>query len=173
MIIYNQAFDLYHAIFRMLQLLYRVDDKKLIDIDRLRIWDFYLLFPNEIYNIKPKKHEVDFKKRLKQLTVKKDNPYQKVFDNRKTLEKIKPYQLSALHCLASYGIIDKSSLFQDRILIKSTKLLKEHVEAIGSLSSREQNIITIVTSDFYDVSMIGKDGLKNRSNLIESKYDAE
>ena len=53
MILYNNAFDLYHTIFRILHLLNKVSDDEVIEIDRIRIWDYYLLFTNEIFNIKP------------------------------------------------------------------------------------------------------------------------
>lgn len=171
MIIYNNAFDLYHTIFRMLHLLSRVDLSKRLEVDKIRIWDYYLLFPNEIHKIKPKRNESDFKKILKDLIVLKSNPYQQILDERKALDKIKPYQMSALNCLASYNIIDKELLLQDSIKINSIELLKKYSTSIGELSSRERNVITIVTSSFYDISLFGKNGLKNRTNLIESKYD--
>lgn len=173
MILYNNAFDLYHTIFRMLHLLNRLDNEQTIEIDKIRIWDYYLLFPNEIFKIRPKKNEIDFKKILKDLKISKENPYQNIFDERKTLEKIKPYQFSALNCLASYNIIEKDSLLEDQIKIKSKDILKKYSESVGELSFREKNIISIVTSNFYDISLFGKDGLKSRSNLIESKYDGE
>lgn len=173
MILYNNAFDLYHTIFRMLHLLSKLDIHKKIEVDRVRIWDFYLLFPGEIFTIHPKKNEVDFKKLLKELTIKKENPYQIITDQRKTLEKIKPYQMAALSCLASYKIIDKESFFQEQVQVISKESLEKYVESVGNLSNRERNIITIVTSSFYDISLFGQNGLKSRSNLIESKYDAK
>lgn len=173
MILYNNAFDLYHTIFRMLHLLSKIETQKKIEVDRVRIWDFYLLFPGEIFTIRPKRNEKDFKNLLKELTVKKENPYQSITDQRKTLEKIKPYQMAALSCLASYKIIDKNELFQDRVQVISKELLENYIRSVGNLSGRERNIISIVTSSFYDISMFGQNGLKSRSNLIESKYDAE
>lgn len=171
MILYNNAFDLYHTIFRMLHLLSKINSTQKIETDKIRIWDYYLLFPNEIFKIKPLKNESEFRKTLKQLNVSKNNPYQQINDERKTLEKIKPYQLSALTCLASYNIIDKDLLSQNFIKINSLELLKKYSDSIGELSPREKNIITIVTSNFYEISLFGDKGLKNRSNLLESKYD--
>lgn len=173
MILYNNAFDLYHTIFRMLHLLNKVDYNKGIEIDRLRIWDFYLLFNNQIRKIKPKRHEKDFKNLLKELNLKEENPYQVIRDERKTLESIKSYQFSALNCLASYGIIDKKGLIEDQVNIKSKELLIKYIDSIGELSIREKNIISLVTSTFYDITLFGDKGLKNRTNLIESKYDSE
>lgn len=173
MILYNNAFDLYHTIFRVLHLISKVDATDSIEVDRVRIWDYYLLFPSQIFHIKPRKNEVEFKKNLKQLNITKANPYQKISDERMTLEKIKPYQIAALNCLASYNIISKDDLLEDKISVLSKELLTEYVKSIGNLSSREKNIITIVTSQFYDISLFGEKGLKSRSDLLESKYDAE
>jgi hypothetical protein len=151
----------------------KVDTKDSIEVDRVRIWDYYLLFPSQIFQIKPRRNEIEFKKILKQLNIAKANPYQKISNERMTLEKIKPYQIAALNCLASYNIISKDDLLEDKISILSKELLAQYVNSIGNLSSREKNIITIVTSQFYDISLFGDKGLKNRSDLLESKYDAE
>ncbi|MBS7321218.1 ABC-three component system middle component 5 [Sphingobacterium daejeonense] len=171
MILYNNAFDLYHTIFRMLHLLSKINPDEKIETDKIRIWDYYLLFPNEIFKLKPQRNEIEFKKILKQLNITKTNPYQEIYDERKTLEKIKPYQISALTCLASYNIIDKDSLLENFIKINSLDHLENYSKSVGELSAREKNIITIVTSSFYDISLFGAKGLKFRSNLMESKYD--
>ena len=171
MILYNNAFDLYHTIFRMLHLLSKIEEDKVIEIDRIRIWDYYLLFTKEIFNIKPTKNKKEYNQLLKKLNIKKNNPYQQIYDQRKTLEKIKPYQLSALNCLASYNIIDKEYLLKEEVKINSFDLLKRYTQATGDLSDREKNIIIIMTSFFRDISLIGNNGLKERSNLMESKYD--
>lgn len=171
MILYNNAFDLYHTIFRMLHLLSKIEEDKVIEIDRIRIWDYYLLFTNEIFNIKSTKNKKEYNQLLKKLNIKKNNPYQQIYDQRKTLEKIKPYQLSALNCLASYNIIDKEYLLKEEVKINSFDLLKRYTQSTGDLSDREKNIIIIMTSFFRDISLIGNNGLKERSNLMESKYD--
>lgn len=173
MILYNNAFDLYHTIFRFLQLLNKTTQVRHTEVDRLRIWDFYLLFPSHILNVKPKRHEKEFKALMIDLNIKKENPYQKVHDQRKTLEKIRPYQMAALNCLASYNIIDKELLLEGIVSILSEDLLKSYINSLGKLSPRETNIVTIVTSVFYDISLTGDDGLKVRTDLIESKYDAK
>jgi hypothetical protein len=173
MIIYNQAFDLYHAVYRMLQLLTHFDKSEYVELDRLRIWDFYLLFPNKIHEIKLKRTEKDVKAILKKYIPQKNNPYEVILENRKIFEKIKPYQISALHSLASYGIIDKELLIQNRVSIISKEILNKYVSKFEELSAKEKNLITVLTSHFYQISMFGADGLKSRTNLMESRYDAK
>jgi hypothetical protein len=171
MIVYNQALDMYYTIFRFLHFLNRFDVETQIEVDRLRIWDFYLLFPNKIHTIHLKQDERDIRKLLKQFVKENNNPYERITEDRKVFEKIKPYQLAALNCIASYGIIDKSVLNQQRILITNKELLNEFVNQFEELSAKERNIISFMTNHFYQMSMFGKNGLKQRTNLIESKYD--
>ncbi len=173
MIVYNQAFDLYHTIYRFLQFLNRFDENVLIEVERLRIWDFYLLFPSKVHNIRLKQSESDIRKIRKEFIKNVNNPYERISDDRKVFEKIKPYQLAALNCIASYGIIEKSLLNQQRISIVRKDLLTEFVKNFEELCPKEKNLITLMTSHYFQLSLFGTDGLKNRTNLMESKYDAQ
>ena len=83
MIIYHQAFDLYHTVYRMVQLLSYFKRKDYVELDRLRIWDYYLLFPNKISNITLKREEKDIKALIKNLIVRDSNPYEEIQDDRK------------------------------------------------------------------------------------------
>jgi hypothetical protein len=172
MIVYNQAFDLYHTIFRLLHFLNKFENETILEIERVRIWDFYLLFPSKIHDIRLKQEEADIRKIRKSFIKDSNNPYEKITENRKVFEKIKPYQLAALNCIASYGIIDKSILNQQRISIINKNVLVQFVKNFEELSPKERNVIALMTSHFNQVSLFGTDGLKNRTSLIESKYDA-
>jgi len=172
MIIYHQAFDLYHTVYRMIQLLgyFKRDDS--IEIDRLRIWDYYLLFPNKIKNIKLKKDEQDVRILIQTYIEKDENPYELIQDDRKMFEKIKQYQMTAIKSLAAYGIINKDYLETNRITTISTDILKSYYLKLEKLTDQEQNAINLLTSHFYQMSLYGENGLKSRTNLLESKYDA-
>jgi hypothetical protein len=172
MIVYNQAFDLYHTIYRFLQFLNRFDNDVVIEVERLRIWDFYLLFPCKVHDIRLKQNESDIRKIRKEFIKDVNNPYERISEERKIFEKIKPYQLAALNCIASYGIIDKTLLNQQRISIIQKDILTEFVKNFEELSPKEKNVITLMTSHYFQLSLFGLDGLKNRTNLMESKYDA-
>lgn len=172
MIIYNQAFDLYHAIFRILHFLNHFQEEHIIEIDRLRIWDFYLLFPNKIDSIRLRQNDSEVRRIKKEFIKESNNPYEIINEERKVFERIKPYQLNALNCIASYGIIDKELLKQQRIKIINKSILNDFVSQLKGLSPKEHNVISLMALYFYDISLYGKDGLKNRTNLMESKYDA-
>ena len=43
---------------------------------------------------------------------------------------------------------------------------------LEELSRQEENTVKLLTSHFYQMSLYGEYGLKDRSKLLESKYDA-
>jgi hypothetical protein len=172
MIIYNQAFDLYHCVFRVLQLLNKFDQGDSIEIERVRIWDFYLLFPEKVHEIRLKKDEKDIRTLRKDFIRKTNNPYEQIQENRKIFERLKTYQISALNCIASYGIINKEDLTLNRVTVERKELLSKFISNTEVLTPKQQNVISLLTSHFNKMSLFGKDGLKSRTKLLESKYDA-
>lgn len=172
MIVYHPAFDLYHSVYRLLQILTHFDKNDYVETERLRIWDFYLLFPDKINTIKLKNTEKDIKDLIKDYIKQSNNPYELLLDNRKVFEKIKPYQLGALKCLASYGIINKNYIHTNRVTIISKEILSNYSSKFEALSPKESNAISLLTSHFYLMSLYGENGLKERTQLLESKYDA-
>ena len=71
---YNPAFDPFNGIYRMLNILKHFDADECIEVDRLRIYDFYLLFPYKAYRIRLQKTETRFKKLLHQYVADKKDP---------------------------------------------------------------------------------------------------
>lgn len=171
MIVYQKAYDLYHTVYRMIKLLAYFKQDGLIEIDRLRIWDYYLLYPNKMKNIRLKREEKDVKQIIKNYILKEDNPYEMVINDRKMFEKIKPYQMTAIKCLASYGIVNKDYLQENRISNINKNIFDDYADDFKNLSVQEENAIKLLTSHFYQISLFGVDGLKSRTGLLESKYD--
>jgi len=173
MIIYNQACDYYHAIYRIIRLLTHIKRDEYIEVDRLRIWDFYLLFPDQVHSISLKRGEDQIRELRRRFVKTKNSPYNQVFDNKKVFEKLRPYQLTALQCLASYGIINKEQLRENRVSVISPSLLEDYNAKFEGLSHTEQNVISLMTLYFSEMSLFGSDGLKSRTKLMVSRYDAE
>lgn len=72
---YVPAFDPFHTIFRMLYILKRFDGNETVEVDRLRIYDFYLLFPYLANKISLKSDEKQLKEWCKQYIPNKFTPY--------------------------------------------------------------------------------------------------
>ncbi|WP_291152286.1 ABC-three component system middle component 5 [Flavobacterium sp. UBA7680] len=167
MLVYHSAFDMYHCIYRLIQLLSNLKEEY-VELERLRIWDYYLAFPNEMAKIRYEKGNKD----IQNLFPKKYNPYEAVIDNRIIFEKMKPYQMTAIKTLASYGLIKKDYLTENRITKIDKILFDNLLKNYEPLSDREDNIIRIMTSYFYQMPLYGEKGLKDRTNLLEYRYDA-
>ena len=163
MLVYHPAFDIYNCAFRMLQLLNDMKGKE-IELDRLRIWDFYLAFPNETRKIKFPLDLLDLKKIFKN---KPDNPYEDLIDPKRIAERMKPFQVSALRYLASYGLIDNNLFLKNIIKRTEIELPKELSIKIENISTEKENIIKLVQG-FSDLALRG---IKERTGLLEFRYD--
>jgi hypothetical protein len=150
----------------MLQLL-TVMKQRTIELDRLRIWDFYLTFPNEARNICFPKDLSELKKIFKH---KEKNPYEDLIDAKKIIERMKPYQIMSLHCIASYGLIDAKLLSKNVIMRTEKELPQKLLAKFENLSDEKSNIIKLVIG-FAGWPLYGKNGLKDKTKLIEFKYD--
>ena len=173
MITYNPAFDLYHCIFRMANILFRLEEDEKMELDKVRIWDFYVLFPSKVYDITIRRSEDEIRKVRAAYVKRAHNPYEYKGDNRKLLEWIKPVQISALGCLVSCGILSKDEYEVGRICVASRQKLDEFVAQVGAFTPSERNVLAFLSFFSHNMSLTGVDGLKARTHLLESKYDAE
>lgn len=174
MITYNPAFDLYHSIFRMAHILKSLQEGECFEIDKIRIWDFYLLYPSKIFDIdiKPRKEKEVYAAR-EQWIEKERNTYEYKGDNRKLLEWIKPVQVSALICLVSCGILKKEEYLNNRVCVSNRQALDDFVSHAGPLTPSERNTLAFMGYFSRLMPLSGFNGLKARTQLLESKYDAE
>lgn len=173
MITYNPAFDLYHCIFRMMHILGRLDDEDCLEVDKIRIWDFYILYPFKTYSITIRRKEDELRSLREKFIEKDKNPYEYRGDDRKLFDRLQPYQMTALSSLVSYGIIDKESFLKKEIKVSNRDALNNFLENTDSLSSTAKNALSFLSIFSKSMTMLGVNGLKNRTHLMESKYDAE
>lgn len=168
---YNPAFDPFNGIYRMLNILRHFGVGEIIEVDRLRIYDFYLLFPYKTYKIRFKRTEENFRKCLTQYVEKKENPYNTSSNDRRLFERLRPYQMIALSHLASYGLISPSQLLEYRVKIIDYGKMQQVLSQLEMMPAAENNIISWLCYCFRTTPLNGNYGLKYRTKLLESKYD--
>ena len=173
MITYNPAFDLYHSIFRMAHIAAKLDGDESLEIDKVRIWDFYLLFPDKVHTITIRRDEEELRKYRSTYLHPENNPYEFKGENRKLFEWIKPVQVSALNSLVSCGILSKSKYEAGRVSVADHEALTRFLDRTGDISGRERNVLAFMSTLSRFMSMTGEYGLKARTKLLESRYDAE
>ena len=172
MITYNPAFDLYHSIYRIANIIQDMDEGERMEVERVRIWDFYLLFPDKLYSISLRLEETDIRESRNQIA-KINNPYENCGDVRKFFEWIRPYQTSALSCLVSCGILDKDEYINGSVRVNNRDILDNFSSRAGSITGRERKVLDFLKGFSRNMNLAGEYGLKYRTHLLESKYDAE
>lgn len=169
--LFNPAFSTDHAVFRMLHILSRLEDGDIMEVDRLRIWDFYLLFPTEVHHLRVKRGDAAMRALRKQKIPRTVNPFNVCADGRKMLERLRPYQMTALSHLAARGIISATQLVRQRVVLTGRRQLLTVIPRVGSLTTLESDTLSWLLLYTKTMPMSGEDGLKNRTSLLESRYD--
>ncbi len=169
--IYNPAYDTFHGIYRMLLILKGFDQEECVEVDRLRIYDFYLLFPYKAYKIRLKPTETDFKRQLRKSIKSTKNPYNESTNDRRLFEQLRPYQMIALSHLASYGLISPDHLLRQQVKVADADKMRKVTSQLGKVSATDLNIVSWLNLCFRTTPLTGVYGLKYRTQLLDYKYD--
>lgn len=158
MIVYHPVYDTYHCITRTLKILRCLGDKS-HEKDRIKIYDYYFLFPCETDNITLPGQFSSYKKNCKA------NRYNKVYDVRNTFSQLDSVQEAAYRALASFGFIENNLLFDDTIKL-THNLIPDNL--LFGLTDIEVAYMELVTDFFENIPILE---LKKRTKLIEYRYE--
>ncbi|MEP4531467.1 MAG: ABC-three component system middle component 5 [Cyclobacteriaceae bacterium] len=139
-----------------------------IEIEKIRILDFYLVFPSELLEIKTFR---GFRKYSKYLN-EEVNKYERVINTKRLFYKMESIQLDAIKGLISYGIMDSESFKNGRLDRTDKQLSEELQNQIHEANTNKMNLISLLTGPLASIDLYGRLGLKERTKLLEFKYDA-
>ena len=165
MLIYNPAYDIYHTMYRIILLSSRI--AKTIEIDKLKILDFYYVYPTELLDIKK---PVGFKKYEKFLKPEK-NKYDRINNPKRIFYKMNSIQFQAMKILVAYGYLDSESFENGMVKVTEKSLGEEFQIMVVKSVELNTNLITLLTGPIADIDLYGHLGLKERTGLIEFRYD--
>jgi hypothetical protein len=167
MLIYHQRNDVYHCTFRILSI-FSMTDKNDIEFARLKIIDFYIVFPHLISTISfPKVKGISkIKKEVQTFTI----PYENLPSARMLFSEMGDFQLQAIDILKTKKILE---ITEEGIISKGEYFASE---AIQNLIIENNITSNRFYKDFIEVLMecpfYGDSGLKKRTGLMEYRYDA-
>ncbi|WP_369310559.1 ABC-three component system middle component 5 [Providencia rettgeri] len=164
MLIYHPAFDAYHCLFRMIAL---IDHLNTAEVDKVRILDFYMIFPAMIANIRMPPTQSG----AKSLARKYKNEYRDPINSLSTFRDMHQIQMSALKCLAATGLIDLSKLEYGVITRTTTEIPNDLLITMQSFLNDKADISDFIINELSQFDLTGKDGLKDRTQLMEYRYD--
>jgi hypothetical protein len=165
MLIYHPAYDAYHCAIRITALLTKVHS---LDIEKTRILDFYLAFPGAAASLRFPSVITSDRRVFQNLK----NIYRDPVNSRRTFTEMRQVQLAALACLAAAGIIN-GDLLQSGIVERTDNPLPNAIEAaVNSYVEREAQVLHVLADHIANIPTAGPQGLKDRSELLEYRYDA-
>jgi len=167
MLIYHPIYDEYHCVFRILRLLEVVASKN-IEVDRLRVLDFYLLFPSLLPRVKMPQSARKYRKMVHDTF----GPYENIHDPYKVFIQLEPFQQGALCCLVSCGLLDASGLKQGFAKRTPKTLPAPLANSIRRANETDRDLIGLLAGPLFDLDFYGPDGLKARTGLMEYRYDS-
>lgn len=167
---YEAAFDAYHTIFRFIRLLSSLKDGAELEVDRLRILDFYLAFPESIGDFKVKSADVKLRNSVrKEVAVAR---YGKVPDSYYLFTRMETTQNAAAATMALNGFIS-SEKFEVGVveLIRGAVPIKL-IKRCDELNTSSSLLMKFLHTLALDYTLLGNNGLKSRSGLQDHRYDA-
>lgn len=167
MLVYHPAFDLYNCAFRMLLILHHIKSEE-VQLEKILIWDYYVTFPYKVNEITFPSNIRIYKKLFRKL---QPNPYEIVTDDKIVFSRMRNFQMSALRNLASCGLIDVESLEKGIVKRTSTQIPEAIIAEFENVSASIKNVIILVESPFTDLTLYGQNGFKDRTKLIDFRYD--
>ncbi|MCP1292937.1 MULTISPECIES: ABC-three component system middle component 5 [unclassified Chromobacterium] len=164
MLIYHPAYDVYHCIFRIFFILSRFSA---VEIEKLKIIDFYLAFPSSLSEISLPRGSG----KLKNAALKTENQYHGPMNTKRTYQEISGIQDSAIGFLIAANLIDIDQYKLGMLSIKGARLSDDVIERISDFSKRLDGLYCSIVDCLSSIPLYGVQGLKNRTGLAEYRYD--
>lgn len=156
MLVYHPAFDNYHCIVRLLKILNNIPQNE-YSIDRIKIYDYFLLFPNDLRKLTLPTAWGSFK------MIKPQNRFNEVQNSIDVYNRISGFQTIALNALASFGLIDSELFNKDFIRLRPVTL-----EIDLKLTDIEIKLFELINRYLNNLSI---KELKERTKLMNHKHE--
>jgi hypothetical protein len=167
---YEPAFDPLHSMFRALRLREAVDASLRVPRDLYRILDFYLLFPQRLGEARLRQEHRGLKTRAAQTS--RAPPYGPRPEDAVLFERIRPFQEAALDTLARHGFFSAEALEDGWVVPESKAPPDQLIERIEHTNTDEADLMRALGTIAAGYALDGTNGLKDRTGLLEHRYDA-
>jgi hypothetical protein len=166
MIIYHPAYDLNHCAFRFITLLSDIDGNQ-TKWETMQILDFYYVFPHLLYDIRLPRNPIATKKTLKFIP----NPYETLPNPRRLMFELRALHQEAARALVAKGILDKNLFLKNIIRLYSERIPEALRLQINNNENRNTIWYQLIVKCLAMHPINGKNGLKDRTQLMEYRYD--
>jgi len=142
-------------------------EQKEIDFVKLRIIDFYFVFPHLIREIKLP--QISGSSTLRAMSKLLDIPYEKMPDKKRLFSEMGDFQIQAIHILKSMNILEECN----GMISKKEEFYGEKIKKLISNNQYgSSELFQSIVELLYKIPLYGPTGLKQRTGLMEYRYDA-
>src|SRR6202022_1641329 len=114
-----------------------------VEVDRMRIWDFYFVFPKAIKDVVMPRDLWSFK------SIPDDgNPYEEIVDAQRIFNRMQPFQACAFRYLAAYGLIDSERLAENEIKRGAKTIPRQLLTNMQQLDQQQEHIVRLISGPF-------------------------
>ena len=168
MLRYHPAHDPQHAAFRCLRLLLARPDKRLHTL-ALRILDFFLLFPAELESIRMPAQWRSFKTAFRAHA----NKYFSTVSKHSVFHQMHDPQTVAFQLLVSRNLILPERFGEDEAVLIKENMPPALRERAVERNEHDSELIDFLVNKIGTLPLLGEDGLKHRTGLVEYRYDSD
>jgi hypothetical protein len=166
---FQPAFDVFHTAFRFLRLRRLLESDHAWHFDQVRIADFYLLFPFRLNDVRLKQNHRSIRRVAQGFTKKR---YENQPDDNLLFSRMRPIQRAAAETLVANGFFDEEA-FKKELVIETDKVESGVLSSrIDQLNADQPQLMQALRALLEDYDLLGPDGLKARTRLLEHRYDA-
>jgi hypothetical protein len=167
---FQPAFDPFHAVFRLFRLRGIIRQHGPLNRDHVRILDFYLLFPFRIDRIRLTQRDRKYRSLATQYELKK--PYGDQPDDRIVFGRMEPMQMSAMGTLATRGFFLPDSWELGEVASSALAAPEPLMPRIAESNAADADLMAFLEVLASQYEFLGVNGLKDRTKLLEYRYDA-
>jgi hypothetical protein len=164
-LVYHPAFDPYASVLRCVR--YLVVEKNAIPKEQIRLFDFLLLFPEHIGNMRL---TTSLRSAWSKVNYRRKFAYEERPSTARLFEAMEVTFEAAFQTLLSKGIVELND--ENGLVILKPESLPPGIFEIANVRNEEDaelvNFLALLGNAF---SFHGADGLKDRSKLMEFRYD--
>jgi hypothetical protein len=139
---------------------------KNIEVTKARILDFFLAFPAEIRTIRLPPALAGKKKIANSLI----NIYRDPLSTTQVFRDMEHIQMAAIQALAASNIINSERLTQG-FIERTSVILPDDIQRHVLQNIAKDPLMLFIVNDLSAIPLLGLDGLKHRTGLMEYRYD--
>lgn len=168
MLLYHPATDFYHCWMRFASVL-SVCGTEGAEFDRIRILDFFLCFPLEISECKlPAKYSAVLRNKIKQIP----KSYEDHNSIRQAFSQMSKIQWQVAMDMVAKGIVQRDRYREGILAPNFEPPVSDLLQSVAEeWEARNEEWHRLTINVLLSMPLNGKDGLKNRSGLMEFRYD--